>query len=156
MKLIHYSRTPLELNPCSYLQDVDVKPGGLWVSVETGCTPDHSWKEWCLDEEFNLENLAYAYEVLLDSDANVLHLDTIEAMREFNAEYMCYTIPEAMIMNEVDWGHVTERYQGIIIAPYHYALRLHNDFFWYYTWDCASGCIWDLDAIESFEEIKQC
>ena len=133
-----------------------MKPSGLWVSVETGDPNSHNWRDWCLAEEYGLEKLAYASEIYLHSGANLLHLDTVEAMHEFNAEYMCYTIPEAIIINEVDWRPVTERYQGIIIAPYHYELRLNNDFFWYYTWDCASGCIWDLDAIEKFEEIKQC
>ena len=43
------------------------------------------------------------------------------------------------------------RVDGIIIAPYQWYCRMTVD--WYYTWDCASGCIWNLDAIESVNAV---
>lgn len=50
-----------------------------------------------------------------------------------------------------DWIDVASRYSGIEIAPYQWKRRIHPSTFWYYTWDCASGCIWDLSAIKKFE-----
>lgn len=34
-------------------------------------------------------------------------------------------------------------------------MRLDNRCTWYYGWDCASGCIWDKDAIEHYYLIKE-
>ncbi|QBI98814.1 hypothetical protein SEA_BOBBY_184 [Mycobacterium phage Bobby] len=56
---------------------------------------------------------------------------------------------EVGIPDWIDWGKVAADYGGIIIAPYQWSRRM--DPHWYYTWDCASGCIWNLEAIESLE-----
>jgi hypothetical protein len=33
----------------------------------------------------------------------------------------------------------------LLITPYIWSCRL--DFNWYYTWDCASGCFWDVSCL---------
>jgi len=38
---------------------------------------------------------------------------------------------------------VSKEYDGIEIAPYQWDARL--SLIWYYGWDVASGCIWNLD-----------
>jgi len=50
----------------------------------------------------------------------------------------------------INWPAVAEKYDGIIIAPYIWQRRLSDnpDHFWYYGWDCASGCIWNTEVIE--------
>ena len=48
----------------------------------------------------------------------------------------------------INWQPLTEQYAGIIISPYQWKRRLDgraSD--WYYGWDCASACIWDLSAV---------
>ncbi len=57
------------------------------------------------------------------------------------------------ITYQLEWDKVKDKYQGIIIAPYQWECRLALETCWYYGWDCASGCIWDLDCIKEF--IKQ-
>lgn len=59
---------------------------------------------------------------------------------------------------ELDWLKVKQKYQGIIIAPYQWKCRMAQETKWYYGWDCASGCIWDLDCIDEFKliEINEC
>ena len=53
----------------------------------------------------------------------------------------------------IDWPAVTHRYDG----PDHRALPVGltgcSGPAWYYGWDCASGVIWRLSAVESFEPI---
>ena len=49
----------------------------------------------------------------------------------------------------IQWDRVAERYQGIVITPYIWSRRLEPETHWYYPWDCASGCIWDGEAVES-------
>jgi len=57
----------------------------------------------------------------------------------------------------IDWEAVAKRYTGIEIEPYNWERRNsgpNNNYsmsmLWYYGWDCASGCVWELDALVSF------
>ena len=47
----------------------------------------------------------------------------------------------------IDWHAVAQAYAGIEIAPYCWSLRFEYEFLWYYGWDCASGCVWELSAV---------
>ena len=55
----------------------------------------------------------------------------------------------------IDWRLVAEEWQGIVIAPYLWERRFDSDARWYYSWDCASGCIWDHRAIAAIELIGE-
>jgi hypothetical protein len=55
---------------------------------------------------------------------------------------------------EIDWYRVAEQYDGIIITPYIYERRLTEYTTWYYSWDCASGCIWNGKAIANITSKK--
>jgi hypothetical protein len=57
------------------------------------------------------------------------------------------------IDRSINWAGVAKDYQGVIIAPFVWDRRLHDAYSWYYTWDCASGCIWDAAAIERVEPL---
>lgn len=122
-----------------------LKPQGLWLS-----SPDEDsfgWRDWCERESFGLPRLQHRGEVFLRPDANVLHLDTEPALLAFTHRYE-RTIPGFSFLVPVDWCAVARDYGGVIIAPYQWTLRL--ELHWYYSWDCASACIWDcttLDAI---------
>jgi hypothetical protein len=120
------------------------KPRGFWVSVRG----EDDWPNWCVSESFRTETLANRYEVKLREDANVLTLVGIQAVLEFNAEYSEAVAP-GVKAEYINWGRVSGNYDGIIIAPYLWPLRNSMQCFWYYSWDVASGCIWNLDAIES-------
>lgn len=157
MRLIHYSEEILDcLYPCSYLQEVHMKPSGFWVSVEDIGDPEDNltWPEWCESEEFKPERLRYAHEIRLCADANLLHLSTTYDMLVFNKSFRKLLVKGLFSNMTMDWPSVVEQYQGILIAPYHFNLRGDSDFFWYFGWDCSSGVIWDLEAIASIELIE--
>jgi hypothetical protein len=133
------------------------KPRGIWVSVDG----EDDWHSWCTDNSFNLGGLTQAHRVTLTDDANVLWITN---RQEFVAFAKGYGRPEERPLftamrrvTEVDyetaisWGRVATDYDGIIIAPYQWHFRLSC--MWYYGWDCASGCIWNLDAIAEFTPI---
>lgn len=150
-RLIHYSGQPLT-QIRSTQQEVKSnrgstfwKPKGLWVSVEG----EDDWKEWCKSEQFSLDRLAYATQIILAPDANILRLTTPQELRTFSAQYGFNPWPDISLrsMYGIHWNAVAAKHQGIIIAPYLWSCRLDNDVFWYYSWDCASGCIWDAAAI---------
>ena len=121
------------------------KPVGLWLSDED----NGGWKEWCQSEHFNLDNLKYCYEVVLKYK-HILMLQDDHDLKMFNYAYK--TLQHGIHM--IDWKSVTKDYNGIIITPYSQDHRLDLKFMWYYGWDCASGCIWNLDEIESFKLLK--
>lgn len=157
MKLLHYTDQEFELKPRNYVQrkpDWQNKPPGLWVSVEG----EHDWKYWCEAEGFHLEGLAVSYEVVLKEDANVLYLTTSEQIINLRLEYPWikpqWRDAEGMRLcgsYEIDWDKMMGKYQGIIISPYQWDCRFHNDACWYCGWDCASGCIWDIECIKEFK-----
>lgn len=151
--LLHYPRTPETFtydpdrtypSPGDPDHRID-KPSGLWVSVPG---PD-DWLAWNRSEEFLNIDPADAHVVTLTRDANVLHLATEQAVRD-----LCSTYPHPEYTEGYrcpDWAAIREAYDGIVIAPYQWGCRY--DVSWYYGWDCASGCIWNLDAIESVHRV---
>ena len=164
MQLIHYSAIPVELDDREYCNAYpepripggklsNYKPNGFWVSVDGN---GDSWKNFIEREElpsFQQGSLKYAHEVTLCADANILYIQSVKDMREFAKAYKHdYQYPGlSYVFRTIHWDCVASEYQGIIIAPYRYELRLHPHFHWYYTWDCASGAIWDISAIAKIE-----
>lgn len=148
MRLVHFSHDPT-LTPRSVTQTaIGPKPDGLWLSDED----DNGWSAWATGNEWALGK--HAFEVTLSDDANVLTLSTAEAIRQFHAEYRTHLpgIPAGVLDDwAIDWPRVSEQYGGIIITPYQWRLRLDMKVGWYYTWDCASGCIWDATAIATIK-----
>lgn len=148
MILEHYTAEPLILDRTrTYEQRVHFKPRGFWVSVKG----EDDWPTWCREEDFAWARLESCQEVKVSETANILLLDTPISMIQFHRDYHGPLIPEqpSRFTEYIDWTRVAAEYDGIIIAPYHWSLRMNDDLFWYYTWDVASGCIWNLDAIES-------
>lgn len=146
--LTHYSAIPLgELERQGVCDSrPQFKPRGLWVGV------GESWKEWCEAESFNLKGFKYKYLVEVLDWVDVLVLDTEAKMHEFNREYK---IGERHSTACINWNRVVDKYKGILITPYHWSLHLHDQFLWYYCWDCASGCFWDPSIIKPTLCVKE-
>ena len=153
MRLLHYSAEKIgSLDDRNYnlLHTFRIKPVGLWVSVVGDC----DWKWWCEAENFNLGRLLYAHEVMLKDDANILYLKTAEEVLAFHKKFPYATVRFCDETYEIDWLKVKKEYQGIIIPEYHWKCRLDYMCSWYYGWDCASGCIWDLSCIKEFKVVE--
>lgn len=127
------------------------KPDGLWVSVRG----EDDWESWCRNNEYG--NLTVRHEVTLTDTANIFHIDTAQGVRDF---YDKWRIPDdreppyryayaELRPDYINWAEFTKTCDGIIIAPYQWSMRLSH--MWYSGWDCASGCIWNLSAIATFE-----
>lgn len=147
MKLIHHSKTNLfDIHSVEQGADCNAnwvgKPRGLWVSV------DDAWQEWCSENDFGIGE--YKHEIVLKPDAKILRIETSEALHAFTKQYGKSNDMDGALRlarHLIDWREVASRYHGIIIAPYQWSCRLSMETFWYYSWDCASGCIWNADAI---------
>lgn len=152
MKFLHYSEQPIEFDPSrTYEQHPPStfgKPNGLWVSVEG----EDDWLSWCQEEQFEWAALTASHLVILSDSANLKIITTVEEMDEFSLKYGVETDWERKFSRvksnwPIDWGTVAEDFDGLIIAPYQYSRRYD----WYYGWDCASGCLWNLSAIASVD-----
>jgi len=148
--LRHYSSRRFDLAPKLYVQRPNNKPMGFWVSVPG----EDDWPSYCRD--WRPDRLAHEYEVTLRDDANLLMIETARALRLFGAEYrveypVTHLSPSSYY---IDWARVREEgYDGIVIAPYQWECRLDSATDWYYAWDVASGCIWNLEAIASLDYV---
>lgn len=152
MKLVHFSRIPLgtimpvpQTKPAEVGYDYWPKPQGLWVSDEA--TGD-GWKAWCESAEFDGCG-PFAHHIVLKPNHKVLLVGEQIALERFNDRY---SKPVSLFegfrsRGAVDWAAVAADWQGVIISPYRWDKRMDDQFFWYYGWDCASGCIWNPEAI---------
>lgn len=144
-RFVHYSAEPLtQLLPLPLVETQAgyMKPKAFWFSVDGN---GDGWKDWCLGEEFNLDALVHETEIGVASHANLLCLQSAEELDAFTIKYG--SLNSRFGMTEIDWTKVMTYYDGLIIAPYCYLRRLSQHTHWYYGWDCASGAVWNIDAI---------
>jgi hypothetical protein len=129
------------------------KPRGLWYGF------GHSWLEWVRNEMPNWEE-SYDHIFLLEvNDSVVKSMSTNEELLLFTEKYSTSknkpSEPSGHFgQNLIDWDLVSNDYAGIEINPYVHSARMDRRTSWYYSWDVASGCIWDKSAIRSVTEIK--
>lgn len=129
------------------------KPKGFWVSADG---PD-DWEEWARGNSFEIGK--YRHRVYLARDANVLLVGPRgSSMAAFRNKWSAEHVWEGSSGSRytdiyIRWEDVAKAYQGIIIAPYQWSYRMEEN--WYYGWDCASGCIWDVSAIAGVEPYEQ-
>lgn len=121
-------------------QDIDHKPNGLWYAIGS------EWIDWVRSEmpEWEYDNV-FSLEL---NDSQIKKISTFEELMDFNEQYKKNYHGFAMI----DWRKVSKDYSGIEIAPYIWKARRKLN--WYYTWDVASGCIWNRNGIKSIKKIE--
>lgn len=178
MKLMHFTDREVKQVKKQWFrrQEAGHKPCGFWVSDETD--PAQGWRRWCRDQGFRLHCLKYQHSIELQPDARILHLRTAAEIRSFTDEYAADSIVNRIskrydedfdkrflikglpdiehspFVHDIDWRIVAKRYHGIIISPYQWECRMPPQTTWYYSWDVASGCIWDPKAIKHIELVR--
>ena len=150
---LHYARDEVELDRGRKYEQKDVmKPNGLWYSVEG----EDDWPMFCRYEEWNDDGLRAVHEVILEL-GKVLRITTGAELVRFHRDYSAvmpdWRGPSDYSRPGIDWFRVSREYAGIEIAPYQWEHRL-TGMMWYYGWDCASGCIWDLEVLQDFRRLS--
>lgn len=144
MILTHFSNNDFKFNakrryPKPIL--IEPKPKGLWLSDES----DYGWHKWCTESNFSTNSM----ETVVDFQCDIkkwIHISTSEMLDKFAENYM-QSHPSAETLNFINWTKVRKDYSGILISPYQWKSRLGKHW-WYYGWDCASACVWDLSTIK--------
>ena len=133
---IHMSKTPFELEKRIFTQRATMKPNGFWYGF------GNEWIDWVRSEMPDWEG-KYIYEVDI-GNTNVLKIDTHFDLMKFHRKYA----ERKQIARDdlLDWSEVAKEYDGIEINPYQFEARYQ--YMWYYGWDVASGCIWNLNNVK--------
>lgn len=130
------------------------KPDGFWLSDDS----DFGWKEWCKGSRFRAKAVKHKIRFRCDTE-NWLVISSAEDFIRFEKRYLKLDPrykkakllePYALQFHgSIDFRAVKKKYGGLLITPYRndFRLRLDCGNIWYYGWDCASGCVWDLASI---------
>lgn len=143
MERIHFSDQPLVIKPVTADQLITNKPIGLWYSIEGN---GDGWSDWCRAENFRDTSTQINHTLDVDL-SQMCVLSNADDIRAFTKRY---TARDPRIpLDAIDWTTVATQYAGIEISPYcnPYYWKLRLTMFWYYSWDCASGCVWDINAV---------
>lgn len=117
------------------------KPCGLWLSHDNG----FNWKSWCEQEQFPYG--AHEYAVTIDSSANIACLDSLLSVETFFQQFSLGDF-------SINWEEVAKNYDGIYVAAHVISLAFDFDCAAFlYGWDLTSMCIWNADAVKTFEKI---
>jgi len=133
-------------------QETGLKPKGVWY----GC--GDSWLKWMSKWKPEwLDAVNYIYELELAQEF-ILTITNEEQFKRFEREYWgrapwqgrggwTETGPPDGQYERIEWDVLVGQYDGIEICPYLKEFR-NSTSRWYYTWDVASGCIWDSNALD--------
>jgi hypothetical protein len=138
---IHMSKKPFELEQRIFNQKVSMKPGGFWYGFGS------EWIDWTRSQKPEWEG-KYIYSVDI-GNTNVLQINTHMELMQFTREYQANSNEFGYVREEgakIDWKKVAGKYGGIEINPYQSEARYQ--YMWYYGWDIASGCVWNLSRIK--------
>lgn len=115
------------------------KPAGFWFGVGS------EWVDWTEYEmpDWKGDNL---YSVEVDESQCLVIQDEFD-FKDFSRTY---GTPDGLI----DWGRVSKDHKGVIIREYFPKYRMNPYYRWYYSWDIASGCVWDASAIRQVEQVS--
>ncbi|MDR4305883.1 hypothetical protein IHQ68_04485 [Chelatococcus sambhunathii] len=127
------------------------KPNGLWISDES----DYGWSHWTADVGFYRRHgrPRHSYSVRIKPGSDVLWIKDQAQLVRFEQEFDRYFGTLDGFRYRIDWARVAERFQGILITPHLWECRWGSSL-WYSAWNCASGCIWDPEAIAEITKIE--
>lgn len=138
---IHMSKDRIQkLEKRYYTQRHDDKPDGFWYGF------GNEWIDWT-DTAGPERKGKYIYNIYTNG-SNILQIKDYSELIEFTKEYKSINqiIPRAIF--SIDWSRIEFKYDGIEINPYIGQARMDQQTLWYYSWDVASGCIWNLNKVK--------
>lgn len=152
------SRSGNEPQVSGFSQKIGDKPSGLWYECQDGSSS--TWKEFCeagLSSGYTKYDSTYS--VVLN-DYNILFIPDEHHFEKF---YEMYNVnhqadPDGTkgFDKVIDWPKVASHYAGIEICPYLSSKRMDDDSMWYYSWDVASGCVWDSSGVKELIQAGDC
>ena len=163
--LSHYSKHAIsEFSNGLQPPDNEHKPGGVWLSDDT----QYGWHAFVLerlrsgasDWSDGKELLQYRYDFAIPphQQNHILFLKTPEDLWWFTSKYSesnarnCEVGGMAGHGLHIEWHRVKTDFKGILITPFQQELSRQDPNFHWYRFDCASGCVWDVNCLTLLRE----
>ena len=152
MKYYHWSKKPIRNLEARKYQQAWYRPNGIWFSV------DNSWIDWCSENHHGNSISDFAYELTFD-ETDILKITELEDLK---ITHMRYNTPKGF-----DWTNIYLEYDGFVIQN-HKKIAEENEqsireneyinsprsanakYSWFYGLDCSCGCIWNIEAIQTW------
>jgi hypothetical protein len=105
------------------------------------------------------DRLAHTYKVYVDP-SKVYSINSREKLDEFCDEFVRHPQINGIREDYPQWNKVAEKYSGIEIPVYSelgfrglFQNENYRKYYWLYTWDISSGCIWRPDGVVRLKEM---
>ena len=138
-------------------QNLNLKPTGVWISV------NKSWEKWVNGNWDSWLNGKVCLNVELSKDINLFIIKSKQQFLDKFKELTGEDYPTDFLKTKIELfilfhEKLKEFYDGMWLEeePF-YAHRLdmlNTGFDYFYSWDCESICVWNLDKIK-FKESKK-
>ena len=141
-----------------------MKPSGFWYACYS------SWYNWTQENDMFIGKYIHKINItpgslrsLNTKDNNgLLVINNVDDLLLFDKRYketIAWYYPFDKKRSRIDWKKVSQDYGGIEICPY-LGDRLIKEgkwrrLEWYWSWDVASGCIWNTTILKNTELLYQ-
>ena len=129
------------------------KPAGFWYGF------GDEWIYFVKTEMKSFaDRLAHTYKVYVDP-SKIYSINSREKLDEFCDEFVRHPQINGIREKYPQWTKVAEKYSGIEIPVYsELGFRDLKDedytrYYWLYTWDINSGCVWKPDGVVKLKEM---
>ena len=129
------------------------KPTGFWYGF------GDEWIYFVKTEMKSVaDRLAHTYKIYVDP-SKIYSINSREKLEEFCDEFVRHPRINGILEEYPQWNRVAEKYSGIEIPVYaELGFRDLKDenrrrYYWLYTWDISSGCIWKPDGVVRLKEM---
>ena len=130
------------------------KPAGFWYGF------GDEWIYFVKNEMKSFaDRLAHTYKVYVDP-SKIYSINSREKLDEFCDEFVRHPQINGIREKYPQWTKVAEKYSGIEIPVYTdlgfrslFQQENYDRYYWLYTWDISSGCIWRPDGVVRLKEM---
>ena len=146
----HYGNDHFDKTLVKPIQNRDTwgKPaGGFWASRLNAKV---SWKDWCIQEDFETQRLSKHFDFTLKDDANILVITNQSDYKTLLKEHSDWFVkPRWDFIDKpyLDFEKLSKMFDGIEV----YAGSDNELYFDFYGWDCDSIVIFNNEKIVPLE-----
>lgn len=132
------------------------KPNGLWASPKKPHKKVYTWKQWCENENFNLEKLNRFFDFRLKKGTKILRIHNLsdiipylketEDYQEYSKLFPSLVAADPTRRKKLDMEKIHTNFDGMEVYMGQNWCELHDsDMF--YPWDVDSLVIWNLNRV---------
>lgn len=141
-------------NPIANLEYSNKPSGGLWSAPYRNMDVYKSdWMEFCIESDFNKENLKYGVIFELKENTKIYTIDKLEDLEILYNKYKAKDINNAFNNKRLDFEKISKEYDALYLTVKgQIETRFGMDWFSslnLYGWDCETMLVFNFDCIEN-------